>query len=149
MICNREANQWHWHQGLVGIKSIRTVVLPTKIKGGPLYGKNHHSHEDRIFSCLEVWKWSHGRRGVQEADVHQGGHCQRPSHPGCEAKRDAAGRPVPIQLTRAHGQAHRRHAPFPEEGQVAIGNEVRHPDHSTRTSARQEDRTDAYRRGAG
>ncbi len=37
--------------------------------------------------------------------------------------------PVPVQLTRAYGQAHRRHEPFPEEGHVALGSDVRHPDH--------------------
>jgi len=47
-------------------------------------------------------------------------------------------------FTGAHGQAHRRHAPFPKGYKVAIGNEVRHPDHRGRTQAGQEDGTNAH-----
>jgi len=62
-----------------------------------------------------------------------------------EAKGDAAGKPLPVQLTGAYGQAQGMRTAVPEEGQTAIGNEVRSPDHRGRASAGQKDRTHAHR----
>ena len=98
---------------------------------------------------LQVRQRSHRRGGVQAADGRQGRRRRGPSHPRREAECAAAGRPVPVQLARAHGQAHPRHAPLPQEGAAARRHEVRPPDDRDGTEARQEDRADADRGRAG